>query len=159
MSTLTERLRPLASLLLRLANALRPIAALLTRLVIGWTFVRTGLGKWEHFENTTKFFTDIGIPAPAANAAFIASLELVGGAMLMIGFGTRIFAALLSATMIVAILTADWKDFLGAFSGGEKGLLDVTPVPFLLFLGWLVAFGAGAISIDWFFRPKNTTKS
>lgn len=136
------------ALLQSLAIGLQPVAALLTRLVIGTTFVRTGLGKWHNFDNTVKFFTDIHIPAPAANAAFIASLEVVGGACLVLGLGTRVFAALLSATMIVAIATADRADFLAALSGGDKGLLDVTPVPFLLFLGWLVAFGAGAVSLD-----------
>ena len=157
MSSLTERLRIPASILLRLANSLQPIAALLTRLVVGWAFI--GRGKWEHFENTTKFFTDIGIPAPAANAAFIASLELVGGAMLMVGFGTRIFAALLSATMIVALMTADRQSLIDALHGSDKGLLGVDPLLPLLCFGWLVAFGAGAISIDRIIGSKGSKAS
>jgi putative oxidoreductase len=138
----------LMSLLRSLAIALQPVAALLTRLVIGWTFIGTGLGKWKNFDHTVEFFRGIGIPAPSANAAFIATLELVGGICLILGLGTRAFAALLSCTMVVAIMTADWNDFKGAFGGGQKDLLDVTPVPFLMFLLWLVAFGAGAISVD-----------
>jgi putative oxidoreductase len=138
----------LISLFNSLAVTLQPLAALLTRLVIGWTFVGTGSGKWKNFDHTVEFFRSIGIPAPSANAAFIATLELVGGICLILGLGTRIVAALLSCTMVVAILTADWADFKGAFGGGQKDLLDVTPVPFLLFLLWLIAFGAGAISVD-----------
>ena len=96
---------------------------------------------------------------PTANAAFISTLELVGGICLMLGLGTRLFAALLSCTMVVAILTADWKDFTAAFSSSDKGLLDVTPVPFLLFLLWLVAFGAGKISVDrWLEHRKQANK-
>jgi putative oxidoreductase len=149
----------LVSLFNSLAVALQPVAALLTRLVIGWTFIGTGLGKWKNFEHTADFFRGLGIPAPTANAAFIATLELVGGACLILGLGTRIFAALLSCTMIVAILTADWNDFKGAFGGGQKDLLDVTPVPFLLFLLWLIAFGAGAISVDrWLANRKMAGK-
>ena len=131
-----------------LAKALQPIAALVTRLVIGWMFVGTGHGKWMNLEQPVKLFTQLGIPAPRANAMFIATLELVGGLCLMAGLCTRVFAFLLSCTMVVAILTADWKDFTGAFGGGKKDLLDVTSVPPLMFLLWLLAFGAGAISLD-----------
>ena len=149
----------LSSLLRSLAVTLQPFAALLTRLVIGWTFVGTGLGKWKNFQHTVEFFTSIGIPMPTANAAFIATLELVGGICLMIGLGTRLFAALLSCTMVVAIMTADWKSFTAAFSDPDKGLLDVTPVPFLLFLLWLVAFGAGMFSVDrWLEHRKQAAK-
>lgn len=140
--------RPLA-LGRELAVRLQPLAALCTRLVLGITFFRTGLGKWQHFDDTVSFFTDLGIPAPAANAAFISSLELAGGILLILGLGTRLSAALLSATMIVALMTADRADFVAAISGSpDKGLTDVTPLPFLLMLGWLVAFGAGALSLD-----------
>lgn len=130
------------------ATALKPIAALVTRLVIGWMFFGTGRGKWANIEGPVAMFTNLGIPAPRVNAMFIATLELVGGLCLMAGLCTRIFAFLLSCTMIVAILTADWADFTGAFGGGKKDLLDVTPVPPLMFLLWLIAFGAGAISLD-----------
>ena len=144
----------LAALLRTLAVPLQPIAALVTRLVIGWTFVGTGLGKWKNFDKTVQFFTDIHIPAARANVVFIATLELVGGACLMLGLGTRVLSILLACTMVVAILTADRDDFLAAFGSGDKGLLDVTPVPFLMFLLWLIAFGAGAISVDRFLARR-----
>ncbi len=149
----------LSSFLRSLAIALQPFAALLTRLVVGWTFVGTGRGKWAHIEKISAFFAEQHIPMPGANARFIATLEIVGGACLMLGLGTRVFAALLSCTMIVAIMTADWDSFKEAFGPGEKGLLDVTPVPFLLFLLWLVAFGAGMISVDrWLENRKHAHK-
>ena len=138
----------LISLFNSLAVALQPLAALLTRLVIGWTFVGTGRGKLVHFEKTAQYFASLHIPMPTANAAFIGALELVGGACLMIGLGTRIFAALLSCTMVVAIMTGDRESFAAAFTDPEKGLMDVVPIQFLLPLLWLVAFGAGAISVD-----------
>jgi len=132
-----------------LVGLLQVVAPLLVRLVIGYAFVQTGLGKWRHFENTSQFFASLHIPAPAANAAFIATLELVGGACLMIGLGTRVFALLLSATMVVAIWTADREAFQAALSGqGDTGLTDVVPFAFLLFLLGLAAWGAGRLSID-----------
>ncbi len=131
-------------------------APLLTRLVIGTAFFYTGRGKLQNLDRTISFFTDLGIPFPGANAVFISSLEMIGGACLMLGFGTRIFAALLSSTMIVALLTADKEGFVAKF---PAELTDVTPVVFLMFLVWLVLYGAGAVSVDGIlgriFRPRN----
>jgi putative oxidoreductase len=129
--------------------AVKPLAPLLTRLVIGQAFVQTGIGKWENFHDTVEFFASLGLPAPAANVAFIASLEVVGGSALILGIGTNLFAALLSSTMVVAILTADRANFIGAVTGtGDHALTDVLPVIFLMPLTWLVAFGAGPLSLD-----------
>jgi len=122
---------------------------MLTRIVLGTAFVQTGLGKWEHFSRTVEFFDSIGIPAPAANAAFIATLEVAGGAALVLGLGTRVFSALLACTMVTAIATAEREAFFAALRpGAEKGLLDVVPFVYLLLLSGLAAFGGGALSID-----------
>ncbi len=134
-------------------SAMRSIAPLLARLVIGLAFIQTGIGKWEKFQDTVEFFASLGLPAPAANAAFIASLEVVGGAALVVGMGTNLFAALLSATMVVALLTADRANFVGAVTGtGEQTLIDILPVMFLLPLTWLIGFGAGPFSLDYFLQ-------
>jgi putative oxidoreductase len=148
---MAERDRPL-SLASRFAQAttvLQPFASLIARLVVGEAFVFTGLGKWKNLDAPTELFTKVGIPAPHANAVFIATLELVGGACLILGLGTRAFSLLLSATMVVALMTADRQDFLTAFDpSAAKGFMDVTPIPFLLPLLWLAAFGPGPISVD-----------
>ncbi len=144
-SALQEALRiaPKATVLVQ------PILPLLTRVVIGHAFLVAGLGKLGHFDATVSFFASIGIPAPELNAAFIATLELVGGAALVIGLATRVFAALLSSSMIVALFTAHASEVLQALNlAGSPALSDITAFVFLLFLGWLVAFGAGAFSAD-----------
>jgi len=146
LARLASRLRAPAATAVNASTALVP---LVTRLTLGIAFAQAGLGKWTHFDNTVLFFTNLGIPAPATNAAFVATLELVGGAALVLGFGTRVFAALLSSTMVVAILTADRADFVLALSfGGDKGLLDVVPFAYLLWLAWLIGRGAGPVSLD-----------
>jgi len=151
----TNLFRQLEKLFWTVAGLVRPLAPLLTRLVIGHAFVQTGIGKWQNFGDTVDFFRSIGLPAPAANAAFIASLEVVGGIALVLGLGTNLFAALLSSTMVVALLTADRESFVGALTGsGDKTLTDVLPVIFLMPLVWLIAFGAGPLSVDHFLSRR-----
>jgi putative oxidoreductase len=138
-----------AGLGLKTAGALAFLAPLLTRLVMGQAFHQTGTGKLANLSNTVQYFTTLGIPMPELNAAFVARVEYYGGILLILGLLTRLAAALLGSTMIVALLTADRVDFVSALMGsGEKGLTDVVPVVYGLFLLWLVLFGPGALSLD-----------
>lgn len=138
-----------AGLGLKIATALAFLAPLLTRLVMGQAFYQTGSGKLANFSNTVQFFASLGIPMPELNAAFVSRVEYYGGILLILGLLTRLAAALLGSTMIVALLTADKADFVSALMGsGDKGLTDVVPVVYGLFLLWLVLFGPGALSLD-----------
>ncbi len=131
------------------ADSLAPVAPLMTRLVIGEAFVLTGLGKLGHLDRTTAFFASIGLPLPGVHAVLVGVLELVGGACLMLGLGTRLFSALLAGTMGVALLTADRGALLAALvPGAAKGLTDIAALVFLMFLLWLVGSGAGPLSVD-----------
>jgi len=125
------------------------IAPLATRIVIGLAFYHAGSGKFRHFENVVGFFDSLGIPFPAFNAGLVASMETVGGIMLILGLFTRFFASGLSITMVVALITADTADFLSSWSSAsEISPTDVTAFTFLLFLLWLVSYGAGKVSVD-----------
>lgn len=128
-----------------LASAIAPLAV---RVLMGHAFFLAGLGKWRHFEGTVEYFTSLGIPAPGANAAFIATLELVGGIALVLGLGTRVFSALLSSTMVVALLTAERAGLIEALTGGERSPTELVPLVYLAFLTVLFAFGAGPLSVD-----------
>ena len=134
---------------LRVAAVLAFLPPLLTRLVIGQAFFFTGRGKLHNPEGVVSFFTGLGIPFPAANAAFVSRLEYFGGMLLIAGLLTRVVALLLGSTMVVALMTADRADFMAALlNTGDKGLTDVVPVVYLLFLLWLVIFGPGVVSLD-----------
>ncbi len=138
-----------ATLGLKVAAALAFLAPLATRIVVGWAFYLTGSGKWAHFDNTVTFFTELGIPYPVANAAFVATLELVGGIALMVGLFTRLFAAGLASTMVVALLTADKQRFLESWStASEISPTDISAFVFLLFFAWLALYGPGPVSLD-----------
>ena len=125
------------------------VAPLFTRLVIGQAFFLTGRGKLQNLEGVTSFFASLGIPFPELNAAFVSRLEYYGGALLIVGRLTRLVAAGLASTMVVALMTADRASFVAALTmSSDAGLTDVTPVVFLMFLIWLIVSGPGALSID-----------
>jgi putative oxidoreductase len=138
-----------AALGLKVAAALAFLAPLLTRLVLGQAFFLTGRGKLQNFDNTVTFFTELGLPMPVANAAFVGGLELVGGLALVLGLGTRLFSLGLASTMAVALATADKERFLESLNpAGDIGPTDVTAFVYLLLLLWLVLLGPGAFSLD-----------
>jgi putative oxidoreductase len=143
------RLRTVHAGILRALDRLAFLAPLATRVVIGMTFMQTGWGKLHHFPRTVAFFSSLGIPFPAANAGFVSGLELVGGALLIAGIGTRAFAAALSGSMVVALLTADRQAFVASWGAASDSTpTDVTSFTFLLFLLWLVFMGPGRASLD-----------
>jgi len=126
-----------------LARSLAFVPPLITRVVLGLVFLGTGWGKLHSLEDVTKFFASLGIPAPSVMTPFIAGLEFVGGICLIIGLGTRVFAALLGCTMIVAMLTA-LRDKISGF-GDLSGQMEFL---FLLLFIWLTVAGAGLLSVD-----------
>lgn len=139
----------LNALVKRLTDTFGSIAPLATRIVIGLAFFQAGLGKFRNFDNVVGFFDSLGIPFPAFNTGLVASMETVGGVMLILGLFTRFFASGLTITMIVALLTADTAAFLSSWApAAETSPTDVTAFTFLLFLLWLVFYGAGKLSLD-----------
>jgi len=144
-----EHVTRINALVKQITTKLAFIAPLATRLVIGLAFFQAGSGKFRHFDNVVGFFDSLGIPLPAFNAGLVASMETVGGIMLILGLFTRFFASGLSITMVVALLTADTADFLSSWSSAsESSPTDIAAFTFLLFLLWLVFFGAGKLSMD-----------
>ena len=75
-----------------------------------------------------SFFTDLGIPAPTLNAYFNASLETVGGILLVLGLASRLIAVPLLINMIVAYITADREAFTCLFFRVGK-ILRRGPIP------------------------------
>ena len=125
------------------------IAPLVTRVVVGQAYIITGLGKLGNIPRTTEYFRGLGIPMPEVNAVFVGCVELVGGGALILGLGTRAFAALLASTMVVALMTGDRADVVTALGiYPDKNLIDITAFAYLLFLIWLIAHGPGWLSID-----------
>jgi putative oxidoreductase len=127
-----------------------PVVLLLTRLVFGQSFAQAGWGKFMDLEVPTRGFENIGIPMAGVMAPFIATVEFVGGLLLILGLGTRIAALFLTATMVVALLTAHFGELaqIWPFSAEDKMLAKISPVPFLIGVLLLLAKGPGRPSLD-----------
>lgn len=138
-----------ARLGLKVCGALSFLAPLLTRIAEGYAFFLTGRGKLEHLDNFVTFFSELGIPFPEINAHVVARIEYYGAILLILGLFTRLAAAGLLSTMVVALLTADRMQFLESWKPtGDVGPLDIAAFVNLLLLSWLVLYGPGPVSLD-----------
>jgi putative oxidoreductase len=136
------------SLFERAFSSLQSPLLLAVRLYWGWQFFQTGLGKLTHIPKVVGFFTSLGIPLPAFNAYFVSSLELVGGALLFLGLGSRIIALPLTIDMLVAYIAADREALFSIFS--DPGKFYASDAYTFLFASVLILiFGPGKISIDY----------
>lgn len=113
----------------------------------GWQFITNGWGKLHHLDKIAGFFGTLNIPRPGVAAPCIATLEFVGGILLLLGLGTRLIAFLLSCNMLVAFWTADHDAFVGIVRDPDK-FVAADPFSFLFASLVCLAFGAGVISLD-----------
>ncbi len=133
------------------------IGPLVVRLALGLVFLTTGWGKLHNLDTVTQFFDSLHIPAPHANAVFVSTVELVGGALLIAGLGTRIAALFLVGVMAVAIWTAKLPELHGIVD-----LVSTIEFTYLAAFVWLVMSGAGLASADhalarWMNRGRRAT--
>ena len=144
-----QKILSLYDKLLGLAARLSPLAFIMLRVAVGMVFIQTGWGKLQDIPTFVERFREWGIPAPELQAPFIAVLEFVGGAALLLGLATRFFGIMLSGTMVVAMITVVWKPdstFLDLFNFDE--------FTYLMILLSLVLLGAGPWSIDTLIKRK-----
>lgn len=138
-----------------------PGAVILVRLLVGGVFLSEGIQKFLFpDENGVGRFAKIGIPSPEFMAPFVGVVEVVCGALILVGLVTRIAAVPLIIDMLVAILSTKIPILLGhgfwSFSlrnvpyYGFWGLAHEarTDLAMLLGLIFLLIVGAGVRSID-----------
>lgn len=154
---LTDLYLKLTALAERVFAPFGNLVLLVLRLVWGWQFLTTGLGKLQNHARVTDFFTSLGIPMPGLNAWFVGGLELVGGALLLLGLFSRPIAFLLSGNMLVAFLTAERPAFLGVFHDLDA-FLRADAFWFLFVSVVVLTLGPGAISVDRLLRKVITEK-
>ena len=120
-------------------NRYAPHALALLRVVTALTFLTHGTQKLLGFPQPPSW----GMPAAFALTWYAAILEIVGGALLAIGFLTRPVAFILSGLMAFAYWIGHApKGFYPLLNGGEPALL-------FCFIFFYVFFaGPGAFALD-----------
>ena len=134
----------------RIPSALAEQAAmLLSRLALGQVFILTGWAKLHDIAGTAKNFEKWGFPLPELNATLAGTVELVGGCLLVVGLFTRVGAALLSMTMLVALVKVHAGQVRAALAWApDEDITGIIAFVYLVMLLWLVGRGGGVISID-----------
>jgi putative oxidoreductase len=138
-----------------------PAAVILIRLMVGAVFLSEGIQKFLFpDENGPGRFAKIGIPSPDVMAPFVGVVEIVCGALILLGFLTRLAAIPLLVNMLVAIVSTKIPILLGyGFWGfslrnvpyyGFWGMAHEARTDFSMLLGslFLLIVGAGAWSLD-----------
>ena len=88
-----------------LLNRLQSPLLLAIRLYWGYQFCQDGWGKLTHLDKVTDFFTSLNLPAPHMTAVMVGSVELFGGAFLLLGLLSRLTSLVLFVNMTVAYLS------------------------------------------------------
>jgi putative oxidoreductase len=120
------------------------VALTVLRVVIGVVFFMHGYQKWftMGIPGVTGFFTQIGAPLPRISSYVVATVELVGGAMLVLGAFTRLIAIPLMIDMATAIILVHAKNGFFAPKGVELVMTLMTGALVLALAG------PGAASLD-----------
>ena len=142
------------------------LSLLAVRVLMGWEYLESGLEKF-HGENS---FADIqgqfpypfNVVPPAISWQMATWFEIIGGAALIIGLGTRFFSLSLIILTLVATAAVHWPAEWSSFAVLMKGYVITDagfgnfklPVLFLAMLTALLFYGPGKLSLDAFIRRR-----
>lgn len=126
----------------------KPIAYLLVRMIVGCVFLTEGIQKFVFSDSLgVGRFVKIGILAPEVMAPFVGVVEIVCGALILVGLFTQLAAIPLIIDMLVAISTTKIPILI------EKGfwaMAHEARVDWCMLLGsvFLLIVGGGLWSLD-----------
>ena len=141
-------------MLRRILNPDAPAAVILIRLLVGGVFVSEGIQKFLFPQALgVGRFEKIGIPYPSFSATFVGIVEIVFGAMVILGLLTRLTAIPLIINMLVAISTTKIPILLreGFWAMAHEARTDFS---MLLCSLLLLIVGAGPSSHDRLISPQ-----
>lgn len=139
--------------LIKTANDNRSI---IPRIIVGLVFLSEGIQKFLYPEIVgAGRFEKIGFENPEFWAYFVASFEIVCGALVLIGLFIRIAAIPLLAIMATALISTKIPILLneGFWFMAHSARTDFAMTLLLIFL---LINGAGKLSVDYnLFKPRN----
>ena len=119
------------------------LGPLLLRLVFGWFWLETGWAKLHNLEFFAGRFVEWGIPWPMLSATVSGATDLIGGALLIIGLGTRLAAIPMIINMLVALAVV----VLPTITTFNE-FVELDEVLYVCVLFWLLMAGPGKASLD-----------
>lgn len=123
-------------------------AVVLVRLIVGAVFLSEGIQKFLFpAAQGVGRFAKIGIPAPEIMAPFVGVVEIVCGALVLMGLATRLAAIPLIIDMLVAIATTKIPILL---KSGFWAMAHESRTDWSMLLGaiFLLIVGGGGWSVD-----------
>jgi putative oxidoreductase len=124
------------------------LLTLIGRLLLAALFLPAGLSKIGGFEGTVGYIGSVGLPVPTLAAIVAIVVEVLGGAALIVGYQTRIAAAVLALFTLVATVFfhAFWA--MAPEQAFVQQLMFFKNIAVVGGLLVLAASGAGALSLD-----------
>ncbi|MCX2698391.1 MULTISPECIES: DoxX family protein [Ochrobactrum] len=119
------------------------LATLIARVFLSILFILAGFSKLTAISGTAGYFAGLGLPVPTVTAVVVGLVEFLGGLAILVGFQTRIAAAIVALFTIGATLVAHMN-----FAEGMNALMAQKNLAIAGGLILLALHGAGSISID-----------
>ncbi|MFC7066880.1 DoxX family protein [Brucella rhizosphaerae] len=119
------------------------LATLVARVFLSILFILAGFSKLTAISGTAGYFAGLGLPVPTVTAVLVGLVEFVGGLAILVGFQTRISAAIVALFTIGATLVAHMN-----FAEGMNAMMAQKNLAIAGGLILLALQGAGSISID-----------
>jgi len=121
------------------------------RILIGLPFALSGLSKLAAYGETTAMIAAAGLPFPPLAFVVAVAVELGGGLLLVLGYQVRPIAFALAVFSVTAAVS-----FHSNFADQNQMIHFLKDVMLAGGLLQIVAFGAGAISIEQWRRKIGT---
>ena len=121
---------------------------LIARLLFVGLFLPAGISKLTGFEGTVGYFNSLGIPAASLAVVATIAIEILGSIALLIGFKTRVAAAVLAAFTLAASIAGHAYWAVPAEQMFAQKLLFFKNLAIVGGLLLLAIQGAGKLSVD-----------
>lgn len=127
------------------------VALLIARLVVGLLFIDHGLQKYhakggldsfEYFLRSLK-----NVPFPGLTSQVVPAAEVIGGALLILGFLTRVVCLALAAEMLVTGFLVKGHDLHAGYVSQTMAGIELDLAYFAIFVT-LLLLGPGRASLD-----------
>ncbi|OQQ28995.1 hypothetical protein A4U94_02935 [Prescottella equi] len=127
------------------STVFRDVSLLIARLGLGVIFIAHGWQKFSTWgiDGTQAAFAGMDVPLADVSAIVAATIELVGGIALLVGFATRVAGVLLFLNMLGAFFIVHVGNGIFVGEGGYELVLALGVASLLI-----AGVGAGRFSVD-----------